>query len=169
MRRIVAKATYECISAIETMDNINNARGHLTGEVRKLGSQAVDHKEDQQGLWDGLAEAPQIRGVAADLGAVLDDSFSGQHTSLKKPSEDQYQASAGRGMMHRDQVVQHEDTLICKRGGATLNVWFEHITIQTVDQEHIQLGREKLICELLSVLGGNAIPELGMEDGSDLE
>jgi hypothetical protein len=45
----------------------------------------------------------------------------------------------------------------------------EHITIETVDQEHAQLGRERLIREGLSVLGGNAIPTLDMEDGSDLE
>jgi hypothetical protein len=96
MRCIVAKAKYECIPAIETMDNINDARGHLTEKISKLGSQAMDQKEVKQGFQDGLAEAPEFRGEATDLGAVLDDSFSGQHTSLKKMSEDQQQDSAGR-------------------------------------------------------------------------
>jgi hypothetical protein len=87
MRCIAAEGTYKCIPAIETMDNINDAGGDLTGEVRKLGSQAVDHKEAQQGFQDGLAEVPEFRGDATDLRALLDDSFNGQHRSLKKPSE----------------------------------------------------------------------------------
>jgi hypothetical protein len=48
--------------------------------------------------------------------------------------------------MRRDQVVQHEDALICKGGWTTLDIWFEHITIQTVYQEHVKIGRERLIC-----------------------
>jgi hypothetical protein len=71
--------------------------------------------------------------------------------------------------MRRDQFVIYEDALTCKRDGTALDVWFEHITIQIIDQEHVQLGRERLICEVLSVLGGNAIPALVMADGSDLE
>jgi hypothetical protein len=87
MHRTVAKETYQCIPVIETTDNINDASYHLTGEVSKLGRQAVDHKEVQQGFRDGLVEAPKFCGEAADLGVVLDDSFSGSHMSLKKPSE----------------------------------------------------------------------------------
>jgi hypothetical protein len=66
--------------------------------------------------------------------------------------------------MRRDKVVQHEDALICNRGGTTLDVWFKHITIQTVDHDHVHLGRERFICEEISFLGGNVIPALGVED-----
>jgi hypothetical protein len=50
MHHIVADATYECIPAIEPMNNINDAGGDLTSEVRTLWSQAVVHNEAQEGL-----------------------------------------------------------------------------------------------------------------------
>jgi hypothetical protein len=141
MRRKVANATYEYIPAIEAVDNTNDARVNLTCEVNKLGSQTMYRNEAQLGFQDGLAEASEFHGEAADLGAVLYNCFSGQHRSLKKPSEYRDHTSSGCGLMRRDQVVQHQGALIYKRGGTRLDVRFNNITIKAIDQEHVQLGQ----------------------------
>jgi hypothetical protein len=47
MCRIVADAVYELITAIEPMNNIDDAGSELTRKVGKLGSQTVDNKEAQ--------------------------------------------------------------------------------------------------------------------------
>jgi hypothetical protein len=65
--------------------------------------------------------------------------------------------------------MQQEDAVIGKRGGTTLNVRLKHVTVQTIDQQYVQLGREGFICKGISLMGCNTIPALGMEDGLDLE
>jgi hypothetical protein len=39
-----------------------------------------------------------------DLGAVLDNGFSGKHTGLEKLREQQYTPGAQRGLMCRDKI-----------------------------------------------------------------
>jgi hypothetical protein len=87
VHRIVAEATYERIPAIEPMTNVDDASSDLTSEGGKLGGQTVDNDQAQEWFRDRMVEAAQLCGQTTDLGAVLDEGFSGQHAGLEKPSE----------------------------------------------------------------------------------
>jgi hypothetical protein len=109
---VVAKADEEGIPTVEAVDDVDNTRCHLAGEIGKVGGESIDDQETEEGLGDGLTQSPEFGRQAAYSGALLDDRFVGEHVRLKEANKDGYQASTRSGLVGVHKVLEHGDALV---------------------------------------------------------
>jgi hypothetical protein len=112
MGEIVTKEAEEGVPAVEAVDNVDDASGYLSREIRELGGETVNHQQTEERLCDGLAQAAKLCGKTMDTRAVLHSGFSWKHVGLGESGEYGHHSSTGCGLVSVHQILEHGYALV---------------------------------------------------------